>query len=183
MNAPYKNLNAPAVPRLLAIGLAYRRAICSSRSPRAGGPAGPHHLREAQAFHAGEVNARSVGVEICNPELVERNDPQSPRPVVALEVTNAGSVGARRLVLGFYKEQVTATIALAKAVSGIFGFPSRLPRATSPTSTAGVTRGVDPRMVSNQYAGTCGHYHVKDSKVDPGVSLWPALREAGFTVG
>jgi N-acetyl-anhydromuramyl-L-alanine amidase AmpD len=140
-------------------------------------------LREAQAFHAGEVNARSVGVEICNPELVERNDPQDPRPVVALEVTNAGSAGARRLVLGFYKEQVAATIALAKAVSGIFGLPSRLPQATSSTSTAGVTRGVDPRVAANQYSGTCGHYHVKDSKVDPGVSLWPALREAGFAVG
>lgn len=140
-------------------------------------------LREAHAFHAGEVNGRSVGVEICNPEAVERNDPQRPRPVVALEVTNAGSSGARRLVLGFYEEQVAATVALARAITAIFGFPSRLPQATSPTSTAGVTRGVDPRLVANRFTGTCGHYHVTDAKVDPGVSLWPALREAGFSVG
>jgi hypothetical protein len=140
-------------------------------------------LRDAHAFHAGEVNARSVGVEICNPELPERNDTLRPRPVVTLEVTNAGGNGARRQVLGFYPEQVTAAIALAKAVAGIFRFPLRLPVATSPTSSAGVTRGVDRRVSTGGYSGVCGHYHVKDTKTDPGVSLWSPMRNAGIEVG
>jgi N-acetyl-anhydromuramyl-L-alanine amidase AmpD len=139
-------------------------------------------LLTAQAFHAGPVNARSVGVEICNPELVERNDPDDPRPVMSLEVTNAGSAGARRQVLGFYPKQVEAVVSLARAISAIFRLPANLPAATSPTSTAGVTRRVDPRVLAGGFSGTCGHYHVKDAKVDPGVSLWQPLRNAGFDV-
>ena len=116
-------------------------------------------------------------------ELPERNDPKDPRPVGALEVTNAGATGARRAVLGFYPRQVDAAIALARAISNLFHIPLVLPKATSPTSTAGVTRGFDPRVAQGKFRGICGHYHLKASKIDPGVSLWQPMREAGFGVG
>jgi hypothetical protein len=103
-------------------------------------------LQTACAFHAGHADARSIGVEMCNPELPERNDPKDPRPVGALEVTNAGATGARRAVLGFYPRQVDAAIALARAIANLFHIRLVLPKATSPTSTAGVTRGFDPRV-------------------------------------
>jgi len=115
--------------------------------------------------------------------LPERNDPKDPRPVGALEVTNAGATGARRAVLGFYPRQVDAAIALARAISNLFHIPLVLPKATSPTSTAGVTRGFDPRVAQGKFRGICGHYHLKASKIDPGVSLWQPMREAGFGVG
>jgi hypothetical protein len=141
-------------------------------------------LQTAQAFHAGpSANARSVGVEICNPELPERNDPGNPRPLVTLEVKNAGPEGARRKVLGFYPRQVDAVVNLTRAISSIFDLPLQLPRATSPTSTMGVTRGVDPRIAGGTYRGVCGHYHLKDSKTDPGVSLWQPLLAAGLILG
>jgi N-acetyl-anhydromuramyl-L-alanine amidase AmpD len=130
-----------------------------------------------------QANARSIGVEMCNPELPERNDPKDPRPVGALEVTNAGAAGCRRAVLGFYPRQVDAAIALARAISNLFHIPLVLPKATSPTSTAGVTRGFDPRVAQGKFRGICGHYHLKASKIDPGVSLWQPMRDAGFGVG
>ena len=140
-------------------------------------------LQTACAFHAGQADARSIGVEMCNPELPERNDPKDPRPVGALEVTNAGAAGCRRAVLGFYPRQVDAAIALARAISNLFHIPLVLPKATSPTSTAGVTRGFDPRVAQGKFRGICGHYHLKASKIDPGVSLWQPMRDAGFGVG
>ena len=140
-------------------------------------------LQTACAFHAGDANGRSIGVEICNPERPERNDPKDPRPVGALEVTNAGAAGAQQPVLGFYPKQVDAVIALARAIANLFHIPLVLPKATSPTSSAGVGRGFDPRVAQGEFRGICGHYHLKASKIDPGVSLWPPMREAGFGVG
>jgi hypothetical protein len=140
-------------------------------------------IKPACAFHAGQANARSIGVEMCNPELPERNDPKDPRPVGALEVTNAGAAGSRRAVLGFYPRQVDAAIALARAIANLFHIPLVLPKATSPTSTAGVTRGFDPRVAQGNFRGICGHYHLKATKIDPGVSLWQPMRDAGFGVG
>ena len=122
-------------------------------------------------------------MEICNPERPERNDPKDPRPVGALEVTNAGAAGAQQPVLGFYPKQVDAVIALARAIANLFHIPLVLPKATSPTSSAGVGRGFDPRVAQGEFRGICGHYHLKASKIDPGVSLWPPMREAGFGVG
>jgi N-acetyl-anhydromuramyl-L-alanine amidase AmpD len=140
-------------------------------------------LRTACAYHASEANQRSIGVEICNPVRIERDDPKDPRPVGILEVTNAGAEGARRSVLGFYPKQVEAVIALARAISSIFAIPLQLPQASSPTSTAGVTRGIDARVVQGSFRGICGHYHLKETKIDPGVSLWQPMRDAGVGLG
>ena len=90
-------------------------------------------LQTACAFHAGHADARSIGVEMCNPELPERNDPKDPRPVGELEVTTAGAAGCRRAVLGFYPRQVDAAIALARAIANLFHIRLVLPKATSPT--------------------------------------------------
>jgi hypothetical protein len=46
-----------------------------------------------------------------------------------------------------------------------------------------VTRGFDPRVAQGNFRGICGHYHLKTSKIDPGVSLWQPMRDAGFGVG
>ena len=76
-----------------------------------------------------------------------------------------------------------AAIALARAIANLFQIPLVLPKATSPTSTAGVIRGFDPRVSQGNFRGICGHYHLKASKIDPGVSLWQPMRDAGFGVG
>jgi N-acetyl-anhydromuramyl-L-alanine amidase AmpD len=140
-------------------------------------------LKAACAFHAGKANARSIGVEICNPERPERNDPRDARPVVSLGVSNAGPAGARGPVLGFYPQQVDAVIALARALASLFPIPLLLPKAIAPEAHAGVSPGRDARVVSGEFRGICGHYHLQSNKTDPGTALWPPLRDAGVGLG
>ena len=46
-----------------------------------------------------------------------------------------------------------------------------------------MTRGLDARLVQGNFRGLCGHYHLKEGKIDPGVSLWQPMRDAGVGVG
>ena len=140
-------------------------------------------LQDACAFHAGPVNRRSIGVEICNPERLERNDPKDARPVVTLGVSNAGPGGARSQVLGFYPQQVKAIIALARALASLFPIPLLLPKSSAADAPAGVSLGCDSRVASGEFRGICGHYHLQTNKIDPGTSLWQPLRDAGVGLG
>lgn len=140
-------------------------------------------LKSACAFHAGKANLRSIGVEICNPERPERNDPRDARPVVTLGVSNVGHNGAHTPVLGFYPQQVGAVIALAHALATLFPIPLLLPKALSADAPAGVSQGRDSRVASGQFQGICGHYHLQTNKTDPGTSLWQPLRDAGVGLG
>jgi hypothetical protein len=39
------------------------------------------------------------------------------------------------------------------------------------------------QLAQGKFRGICGHYHLKAGKIDPGVSLWQPMRDAGFGVG
>jgi N-acetylmuramoyl-L-alanine amidase len=140
-------------------------------------------LQGACAFHAGKVNSRSIGVEICNPERLERNDPMEARPVVTLGVSNAGPNGMRSPMLGFYPRQVEAVIALTRALASLFPIPLVLPKAVEPDAPAGVSQGRDTRVANGEFRGICGHYHLQSNKIDPGTALWQPLRDAGVGLG
>jgi hypothetical protein len=141
-------------------------------------------LAEAHAFHAAEVNERSVGVEICNPVRVERSRfCNPPRSVVWDRGVNGDPDHSH---LEFYDVQKQRLVELAKAVSDIFEIPRRLPRLPEWTSHTGglpdlsgtVTRGALDALAS--FTGTCGHFHVSSQKDDPGNTLWGNLTAAGW---
>jgi N-acetyl-anhydromuramyl-L-alanine amidase AmpD len=125
-------------------------------------------LAEARAWHAGNVNERSVGVEIQNPVRVHRNQWQTPpRPVV-----NEPRVHARGSYehLDFYDVQKQRVVELAEVLCERFGIPRALPENTR----GEVLRALAPAG----FRGVCGHYHVSTSKPDPGLTLWPGLQAA-----
>lgn len=125
-------------------------------------------LAEARAWHAGNVNERSVGVEIQNPVRLHRNKWQNPpRPVVV----EPGVHGARRQEhLDFYEVQKRRVVELAEVLCERFGIPRALPTGRD----GQVLRALAPPG----FRGVCGHYHVSREKPDPGLTLWPALQAA-----
>ena len=145
---------------------------------------GPQVLVAEEALDALAVAHRSAQLH-ASPAMGAGVHGQAERQAHQLGRPGSGACNIFRnaAVLGFYPRQVDAAIALARAISNLFHIPLVLPKATSPTSTAGVTRGFDPRVAQGKFRGICGHYHLKASKIDPGVSLWQPMREAGFGVG
>lgn len=125
-------------------------------------------LAEARAWHAGDFNERSIGVEIQNPVRLHRNQWQKPpRPVVA----ELGVHGARRHEhLDFYDVQKRRAVELAEVICDRFGIPRALP-----TGTDGQVLRV---LAPSGFRGVCGHYHLSREKPDPGLSLWAGLQAA-----
>jgi len=124
-------------------------------------------LAEARAWHAGNANDRSIGVEIQNPVRLHRNKWQKPpRPVITEgRVHRRGSYEH----LDFYEIQKQRAVELAEVLCEHFGIPRVLP-----TDGSSVTN----RLAPSHFRGVCGHYHVSKNKPDPGLSLWPGLQAA-----
>jgi len=121
-------------------------------------------LAEARAWHAGNVNERSVGVEIQNPVRLHRNKWQKPpRPIVSEARVHARGNYEH---LDFYDVQKRRVVELAEVLCERFGIPRALP-----TDGDAVSRSLAPPG----FRGVCGHYHVSKTKPDPGLSLWPGL--------
>lgn len=125
-------------------------------------------LAEARAWHAGEVNERSIGVEIQNPVRTHRNKWQSPPREL---VMSPGVHGAKTYEhLDFYDIQMKRVVELAEVLCERFGIPRDLPLGPG----GDVLRTLAP----SGFHGVCGHYHVSKSKPDPGLTLWPGLQAA-----
>lgn len=129
-------------------------------------------------WHAGSVNRRSWGVEICDPVYLNRQDASHPRPV-----TTMGVRGDKTKILGFYPEQIEAVVKLCHWVCEYAGIPKQLP---SHKGGVGVypsyIQGPGDKWQVNGFQGICGHFHQDDNKVDCGMDLWQPLIDSGFTV-
>lgn len=125
-------------------------------------------LADARAWHGGDVNERSIGIEIQNPVALHRNKWQKPeRPIVS----EAGVHGGRAYEhLDFYDIQKRRVVELSEVICAHFAIPRALP-----TNERGE---VLKALASPSFAGVCGHYHVSRSKPDPGLTLWPGLQAA-----
>jgi hypothetical protein len=124
-------------------------------------------LAAARAWHAGQANERSIGVEIQNPVRLHRNRWQRPpRATVAEACANRPGTWKH---LDFYDIQKRRAVELAEVLCERFGIPRALP-----TKGGQVLRSLAPR----RFRGVCGHYHVSSRKPDPGMSLWPGLQRA-----
>jgi len=129
-------------------------------------------LAVAKAWHGNYHNNRSVGVEIVNPVKLDwrdRTDP--PRPVVTEHRVHRTGTWQH---LDFYNVQKSRAVELAEAVCKIFDIPRVLPMDGAQVSRA---------FMPSDFRGVCGHYHVIQTKKDPGLSLWPELQAAGFSGG
>lgn len=126
-------------------------------------------LAEANAWHAGAVNERSIGIEIQNPVHVHRNKWQKPERALVREPGVHGAPAYQHL--DFYDIQKKRVVELAEVLCERFGIPRALPREGSGE--------VGRALAATDFRGVCGHYHVSKSKPDPGLALWPAL-EAAF---
>ena len=132
----------------------------------------------AIAYHAGPVNARSVGVEICNPVDLALDDPKRPRPRVPVGWPQFGDPKAIRL--GFYPEQVVACRRLVDVLCDAFGVPRALPGkngVVAPTK--------DTRVAAGIFKGVCAHAQISSQKWDPcgaATQLWPGMIANGYVV-
>ena len=125
-------------------------------------------LAEARGWHAGDVNERSVGVEIQNPVRPHRNKWQSPPRSLVVGPGVHGDPSYEHL--DFYDIQKRRVVELAEVLCARFGIPRELP-----VSAGGdVLRTLAP----SSFRGVCGHYHVSASKPDPGLTLWPGFQAA-----
>ena len=112
------------------------------------------------AYHAGEFNGNSVGVDLSNAV-----DPQYqseyrrllgvPRPLVEGKVH-----GASHKILGFYPEQIEAFVLLCRALAGAIPDVALVgPKNVLTTS---------PDCQANTWSGVCGHLNLTAEKWDPG---------------
>lgn len=131
------------------------------------------------AFHAGIVNARSVGIEINNPVEVKFDDPKQPRPRVKIGTPQYGARGPDpdAIVLGFHPAQVQATLLLVDLLCSTFKIPRQVPGANGKVAVA-----KDVRVAAGAFAGVCGHLHVSAKKNDPGTALLGYFVEDGYVV-
>ena len=124
-------------------------------------------LGEARAWHAGNVNERSIGIEIQNPVKPHRNQWQMPPRAVIEEACVHGPGTWQHL--DFHDIQKRRVVELAEVLCTHLPIPRVLPMADGH-----VTRALAPQ----DFRGVCGHYHVSPNKPDPGLSLWPGLERA-----
>jgi hypothetical protein len=117
---------------------------------------------------AGDVNHRSVGVEIVSYGMRSWD-----RAWVVPKLGRDRPVSEQRIhgkpvrVAAFYPAQVRAAQALAEVLSSVLDIPRAVPRSGNGE--------VDGEMLSptriKSFQGHCGHLHVSASKLDPGTAL------------
>jgi hypothetical protein len=111
------------------------------------------------AFHAGNVNSKSIGVEVSTAydmkwqNWYERKG-FGPRPVITGARCHNNELPS---FLGFYDVQVSALAALWEAVSWATGIPLELPEEKD---------SVDMLARSGTLKGFANHYHITSRKID-----------------
>ena len=136
------------------------------------------------AWHAGHVNQRALGAEVCNPVLFARQkwcDP--PRPVIKLRVR-----GDTHTILGFYDVQLQRLVQLLDWACDRFAIPRVLPANRGQLARVLPDAPVWQKVATSYFApdangwnaggvkGIIGHYHQDDCKVDPGMEdIWSYL--------
>jgi len=115
------------------------------------------------AYHAGNSNRYSIGVEICNPYYT-KYDSWHTKNGLPLRPRWKGTVRGKELEehLGFYDIQIEAAQALWAAVSAACDIPLRCPMVDGKMSD----RLYSPAL--NGWKGFVHHFHLTDRKIDCG---------------
>lgn len=128
-------------------------------------------LAEMKAYHAGWINERSIGIEFNNPVDPSRIAAgQVPRGLVReLIPHHEGLVSTH---LDFTPAQKRRCIEIIDVLHENFDVPLGLPPSIDKDGVE-----ASPGLVARDFTGVCGHYHVGTHKIDPGLSLWPVIRQ------
>lgn len=122
-------------------------------------------LAMATAYHAGNFNGRSIGIEIQNPVFQKYNHTQKPlRPAVSEPKVHSN--GRPWDHLDFHDIQKKRVVELVEVICEWFNIPRVLPMNGEQVSR---------HLAPPRFKGVCGHYHLSKNKIDPGLSLWPGL--------
>lgn len=151
-----------------------------------------YDLGFVRCWHAGSkgnCNARSGGVEICNPYYTYANDKKRPRAVIK-DIPVNGNLKAE--YLDFYPEQKERALQLCEALVEIesIAIPKQLPKrpeweseflGDDEDAPGSVIRGEITDETIWKYTGIGAHYMFEEGKIDTGVhSLWPVFLAAGW---
>jgi hypothetical protein len=115
------------------------------------------------AYHAGEVNKFSIGVEVsCATELKYQ---QYYKSKCGLERPIWDSIvhGKRCKVLGFYPVQIEALEVLLKSVCTFYNIPFQVPT----DQKGNLIKTVYSDILTQKFSGICGHYNLTVQKEDP----------------
>ncbi len=118
--------------------------------------------------HAGTANSWTIGVEVVNHAGRKRIGAEK-RPLLIERIH-----GRDITHVGFTVEQMTATLALAKAVCGAYGLPFEVPMDGHDVASTVLS---DEAMKT--FRGVIGHLHVKETKTDPGLAILRAIAAIG----
>jgi N-acetyl-anhydromuramyl-L-alanine amidase AmpD len=128
-------------------------------------------LAEMKAYHAGGINERSIGIEINNPvDPFSLAAGEPPRALVRERVPHEDGLCSAHL--DFTPLQKLRTQQVLDVLQAHFAVPRQLPPSIDAHGEEHV-----PTLVASDFAGVCGHYHLGLHKTDPGLSLWPMLRQ------
>lgn len=127
-------------------------------------------------YDAGPYNPRSVGCEVTNYGFTGKDRPVPQKDRDRNTYTTVQN-GKTRTFARFYVPQLVAAHALGLAVSD--AFPS-IPKCI-PTDAKGILfPDTMKRSVLEKFEGHLGHYHLTDSKSDPGADLLGYFLTHGF---
>ena len=114
------------------------------------------------AYHCGQYNERSIGIEITNRGWPTKN---SPRDLVK------GLIRGKWIdYLDFFPEQKDSLFTLLELLCGVHRIPKK---------TLLATHTVSPVILAG-FSGICGHYQLSRMKVDPGPRLLQEVADHGF---
>lgn len=122
--------------------------------------------------HASGANDWSVGIEVANRANGKPNE-EWPREKY-FEVVH----GKRFACSRFYPAQVAAAQALCSALCRAYGLPLDVPKDEAGALIAAT---LAPASLA-EYRGVLGHYHIKETKRDPGTELLRAIKPQGRDV-
>jgi N-acetyl-anhydromuramyl-L-alanine amidase AmpD len=125
-------------------------------------------LKSQTGFHAGRINGNSIGIELCNP-VDPTSDDRWGRELVHGVLPNTINKTHR---LDFTPSQKTHVCQVLDFLTKEFDIPRNI----------AVTKQTDEHTKRDQslepgFTGVCGHYHVSAYMSDPGLLLWPSLRQ------
>lgn len=127
-------------------------------------------LAEMKAYHAGWINERSIGIEFNNPVDPSRIvAEQAPRGLVRELILHHDGIESTHL--DFTPAQKQRCIEILDVLHENFNVPLSLPLSIDQDGVE-----ASPGLVTREFTGICGHYHVGTHKIDPGLSFWPVIR-------
>lgn len=126
---------------------------------------------ELRCAHAGDMNAASIGIEFIN----RGSGTTTPNRGHARKLVTETIHGKRVRYFEFTEPQLRAAVKLNRALCGLYGLPLRVPLDDAGQPLA---RELVPHELA-KYSGCLGHLHLESTKMDPGLGLLRALRDAG----